>query len=349
VNHRGVTLRDVATAAGVHVSTASRALDPARSSRISAETVTRVRSVSDALGYTPDMVARGLARGTTGTVGIIVASLQEPFISLVVRGISELLEEAGRVAFVAETLEDRSRMATLVEHLVGRRVDALVVTAAREADGPLLKLAAARGTPVVLAVRTVPRASFAAVVGDDARGVRLAVDHLHGLGHRVCAQLRGPGGVSSFSVRERAFERRAADHHLTDVSTAERAIAVTIEEGRRLMELTLAGAQPTAVFAPTDTMAVGSIEAIRAAGLDCPGDVAVIGFNDVPLAEYLTPPLTTVRIPALELGRRAAELALQLIHDPTAKPRRATLAPELVVRGSTTPPRKEPNHVPEPA
>jgi LacI family transcriptional regulator len=190
---------------------------------------------------------------------------------------------------------------------------------------------------VVQAVRTVRRLRLSSVVGDDARGVRLAVDHLAGLGHRSCAQLRGPTAVSSFAVRSRVFERRLADLGLTDASIPEPAAAVTIGEGRRLMEATLAQSRPTAVFAHTDLIAIGAVEAIRAAGLDCPNDISVVGYNDVPLAEYLTPPLTTVRIPALEIGRRAAELAMQVIDDPFAEPTRETFAPELIVRSSSGP------------
>jgi LacI family transcriptional regulator len=319
------------------VSTASRALDPARSWRISDATVLRVRRMSEQLGYTPDFAARGLKSGTSSTIGVVVSSLEEPFIGLVVRGVMESLEENQLVALVTETREDSDRLAALVNLLVSRRVDAIITTAAQETDGRLLQLAADAGTPVVLAVRTVQRFALPSVVGDDAHGVGLALDHLAALGHRTCAQLRGPAGVSSFAVRARVFERRLGELGIVDVSLPESAAAVTIDEGRRLMETTLARSHPTGVFAHTDLLAVGAVEAIRAAGLDCPRDISVVGYNDVPLAEYLTPPLSTVRIPAVDVGRRAAALALELIADPLAKPARATFAPELVIRGSSGP------------
>lgn len=332
---RGVTLRDVASAAGVHVSTASRALNPARSWRISDATVTRVRRMSEQLGYTPDLVARGLKRGTSGTIGVIVSSIEEPFIGLVVRGLMEELEHREFVALIAETRDERDRLAMLVNILVSRRVDAIVTTAAREQDGRLLQALVDAGTPVVLAVRTASGVPLPSAVADDTHGVALAVDHLAALDHHSCAQLRGPAGVSTFAVRASVFEQRLAELGLADVSVPERARGVTTEEGRRLMELTLACARPTGVFAHTDLLAVGAVEAIRAAGLECPDDVSVVGFNDAPLAEYLAPPLTTVRIPGLELGRTAAKLALAAMADPDAEPITVTFPPELVVRASS--------------
>jgi len=334
---RGVTLRDVASAAGVHVSTASRALDPARSWRISEATVTRVRRMSEQLGYTPDLVARGLKRGTSNTIGVVVASVEEPFIGLVVRGVMEGLEQHERVALMAETRDDSERLEMLLNVLVGRRVEAIVTTAAREQDERLLRTAAESGTPVVLAVRTAGGTRLPSVLGDDPRGVRLAVDHLAALGHRSCAQLRGPAGVSTFAVRAAVFERRLTELGLADLSPREHAGGTTIADGRRLMEVTLARARPTAVFAHTDLLAVGAVEAIRAAGLDCPRDISVVGFNDAPLAEYLAPPLSTVRIPGRELGRNAAELALALVADPRKQPAPITFPAELVVRGSSGP------------
>ncbi len=332
---RGVTLRDVASAAGVHVSTASRSLDPARSGRISEATVRRVRRMSEQLGYTPDLVARGLKRGTSGTIGVVVSSVEEPFIGLVVRGLMEGLEQHELVSLIAETRDESSRLEMLLNVLVGRRVDAIVTTAAREQDGRLLQAVAKAGTPVVLAVRTAPGVTASSVVGDDAGGAALAVDHLAELGHRDCAQLRGPAGVSTFRVRGRVFEQRVAELGLDDLSPPEHARRVTVDEGRRLMELTLARARPTAVFAHTDLLAVGALEAIRAAGLECPADVSVVGFNDAPLAQYLTPPLSTVRIRGVDIGRTAAELALAAIADSRAKRRTVTFAPELVVRASS--------------
>jgi LacI family transcriptional regulator, galactose operon repressor len=333
---RGVTLKDVARAAGVHTSTASRALDPVTSRRISDETVRRVRRIAEELGYSPDMVARGLKRGRTTTIGVVVADLENPFIGPVIRGIAGSLEDQGFVALVAETLDDQRRFARLLDHLVGRRVDAIITTAARYDDAALLQRAWELGPPIVLAVRTLPNTPLPSVVPDDRLGATLAVDHLYELGHRVCAQLTGALDISSFVDRSRAYDERTAELGMHDVSVAESGRAPNVAEGRRLMELTLAGtARPTAVFAHNDLLAVGAIDAIRAAGLHCPRDISVFGFNDGPLADHVSPSLSTIRMPMLELGRKSAEVAIELIEGPVGGATRITFPPKLVLRGST--------------
>jgi LacI family transcriptional regulator, galactose operon repressor len=335
---RGATLKDVARLAEVHISTASRALDPARAQRLSDATIARVRSAADELGYTPDMIARGLKRGRTTTVGVVVADLENPFIGPVIRGIAGSLEEEGYVALVAETFDDHARFGRLLDHLVSRRVDAIITTAARFGDGQLLKRTTQHGLPIVLAIRSLPRSPLPSVVPDDSLGAAMAVDHLFELGHRVVAQLRGPADVSSFVERARGFQERVAELAMRDVSVTTTATAPSVAEGLKLMALTLGGhVRPTAVFAANDLMAIGAIDALRAHGLDCPGDLSVFGYNDGPLADHVSPSLSTVRMPMLELGRRAAELAMELIEDPIARPSRISFAPAVVVRASTGP------------
>jgi len=335
---RGATLKDVARLAEVHISTASRALDPARAQRLSEATIARVRSAADELGYTPDMIARGLKRGRTTTVGVVVADLENPFIGPVIRGIAGSLEKQGYVALVAETFDDHARFSRLLDHLVSRRVDAIITSAARFGDGQLLKRAAQQGPPIVLVIRSLPRSPLPCVVPDDSLGAALAVEHLFELGHRVVAQLRGPQDVSSFVDRARGFQERLAELAMQDVSVPVSATAPTVAEGLKLMALTLRGpVRPTAVFAANDLMAIGAIDALRAHDLDCPGDMSVFGYNDGPLADHVSPSLSTVRMPMLELGRRAAELAMDLIDDPVARPSRISYAPAVIVRRSTGP------------
>ncbi len=339
---RAVTLKEVAKTANVHVSTASRALDPSKSWRISATTVARVREAAEQLGYSPDMVARGLKRGTSTTIGVVVADLENPFIGPIIRGIAGRLEAEGFVALVAETFDDHERLERILNHFVSRRVDAMICTAARFSDGRLLRRAAKQGLPIVLAVRALPRSGLPTVVPDDGLGARLAVEHLVELGHRFLAQLQGPADVSNFVDRGQALNERLAAGGIVDVSIEERATQPTVAEGWRLMRLILAqdGPRPTGVFAHNDLLAIGAIDAIRAAGLACPRDISVVGFNDSPLADHVSPSLTTVRIPDVELGRRAAELALELIEDPDRKYPRVDVPVVLVVRESTGPARR---------
>lgn len=337
---RNVTLKEVARAADVHISTASRALDPTKSWRISAATVDRVRQVADELGYSPDMIARGLKRGTTTTIGVVVTDLENPFIGPVIRGITVALEQKGFVALVAETLDDHERLVRVLNHLVSRRVDAIICSAARLTDASMLRGAAKQGLPIVLAVRSIPRSGLPCIVPDDRRGGRLAVAHLAELGHRVVAQLKGMYEVSNFVDRGRGFDEQAAEAGLVDVTIAETAVQPTVAEGRRLMQLTLGqdGDRPTGVFAQNDLLAIGAIDAIRAAGLECPRDVSVVGYNDGPLADHVSPSLSTIRMPGHELGSRAAEVAIEVIEDVARRQQPLLVPVSLVVRESTAPP-----------
>jgi LacI family transcriptional regulator len=337
---RTVTLKQVAIAADVHISTASRALDPSKSWRISSPTVERVREAAERLGYTPDMVARGLKRGTTTTIGVIVADLENTFVNPIIRGIAWRLERDGFVSLVAETQDDHDRFVRVLRHLVSRRVDAVVCGAASLRDAPLLRRAVKDGLPVVLVVRGLPRSGLPSVVPDDRLGSRLAVDHLYELGHRVVAQLRGPPDNSNFVARARAFQARVAELGIADATVDETAVEPTVEEGRRVMQLTLdrAAVRPTGVCAQNDLHAIGAVDAVRAAGLACPDDISVVGFNDGPFSDHVSPALTTIRIPGHELGERAAELALELIQGSGRRFPPVELPVDLVVRASTGPP-----------
>jgi LacI family transcriptional regulator len=335
-----VTLKDVAKAANVHVSTASRALDPVRSERISRATVQRVQDAAEQLSYMPDMVAKGLKRGTTAMVGVIVADLGNPFIGPIIHGISAELEGKGYVPVVAETLEDHTRFESILNHLLTRRVSAVVTTAAKTGDRPLLTRFAERMPAIVLAVRGLEGSGLPYVIQDDRRGAELAAAHLIGFGHRILAQLRGPDGVEPFLNRAEGFRRTVGSQGRVDVTVSDSARALTVEEGRRLMRATLdenTANPPTAVFAHADMLAIGAIEELRSRGLRCPEDVSVIGYDDAPLVRYLQPALSTIRLPGAEIGTRAGEIVDRLIEDPEAEPDSVTLPAELTARESTGP------------
>lgn len=338
---RIVTLKDVARVAGVHPSTASRALDPHRSRRISDATVERVERAAERLGYFPDMIAKGLRGGSTTMVGVVVADLENPFFAPLVRGISTHLESRGFVTLVAETLEDPARFERTLNHLLSRRVNALVTTATRSGDGPMLRRFAERIPACVLAVRSIEGSGLPYVRQDDRQGAELAADHLIDLGHRVLAQLRGPADIDTFANRTDGFRRRVASAGAIDATVGECGEALTLEEGRRLMALTLDASpdrRPTAVFAHADVMAIGAIEEMDARGLRCPGDISLIGYDDVPLVSHVQPPLSTIELPGSEIGHRAGEMVLAMIDEPGSTPESVSLPARLVVRESTAPP-----------
>lgn len=345
-----VTLLEVAKRANVHPSTASRALSPVLSREVSEATRLKVLEAAAELGYRPNVVARGLRQGRTGTIGVVVNDLQLPYNAAVVRGIESVFDEAGMMPFVTETHEDSARLGRSLEHLVDRRADAIIVTAVRAADAPAV-LEAARLLPVVLAVRTLPGARLAMVEHDDFEGGLLAARHLRSLGHRAIVELPGSDDVSSFLQRSAGFREGLREAGLEPASVVPGVRRLTIGSGRELMGSVLQRAKtpPTAVFAHNDVMAAGAIDALNEAGLSCPGDVSVVGYDDILLADHLAPPLTTIRLPSFHLGQLAARLTRTLLDEPDTPAPRVSLPPELVVRASSAPPRGAPAMPPDEA
>jgi len=334
---RKMTLKDVAREVGLHPSTISRALDPDRYTLVSDATRSRVHEAADALGYRVDAVASGLRRGRTNTLGVVVANLENPFIAPVVRGLENGLDEQGAMALIAETKDESGRLRGILEHLLERRVDGVVVAAAREGDEELL-LAVADRVPVILAVRDLPGSGLAAVTFDDRASGRLVAEHLIGLGHRQVAQLAGPVEISSFAQRSEGFEQFVAEAGGVLLGRGITG-APSIDSGERLMTalLAAAGPAPTAVFAHNDLMALGAYRALARAGLRCPADVSIVGHNDSVMSAYLTPALTTISLPGYAIGQAAARLARAAIRSQSEDREQVVLAPELQIRASTGP------------
>jgi len=330
-----VTLRTVADAAGVHISTASRALDPSRAHRVSAATVARVRSVADSLGYRPDVVARGLRQGRTNTVGVMVADLANPFLVSVLRGVENVLEPNGFVPLIAETRDEPATLRKALDRLAERRVDALITTAALRSSAAELEAFADRDAPVVLVVRALPATRLPTVRSDDRLGAELVAGLLVQLGHRVLAQLCGPQEIQPFTDRGEAFVAKARELGAEIVDIDASAVDPTYEEGKRLTGYLLgrAGRLPTAVFVHNDPMAIGALEVLKHSGIRCPEHISLVGYNDNPFVDQVCPPLTTVRIHSYTLGREAATMALQLMAG--ERPPDVVIEPQLVVREST--------------
>ncbi|WP_341996589.1 LacI family transcriptional regulator [Microbacterium sp. LWH7-1.2] len=345
---RAPTLKDVAQQAGVHVGTASRALSDDQSHLVSEATRLRVHSAAGVLGYRANAVAQSLRKGTTGVLGVVVADLSNPFTVTLLRGI-EFESRAGRhMPLIAETHDDPQILRSVVTRLLRNRVDGIVLSAAQVDDEDFVRELEGL-VPVVLAVRGFLASTASGsgsehveVLQDDVAGARTAVEHLIGIGHRRIAQLSGTPSISSFVDRSEGFAaaiRARAD--VLDVSTGGHARESSVEEGRRLTENLLrqtAKRRPTAIFAHNDLMAVGALNALRAAGLRCPADVSVVGYNDAPLIDQIDPPLTTVRLPGFELGRHSARIAFGLLRGVRPHESRVMLAPQFIERRSTQPP-----------
>lgn len=343
---RPVRLAEVARAAGVHPSTASRALSPDQRDRLNPDTVARVNEAAEQLGYERDVIATSLRSGTTMTVGVVVPDLDNPFQGPLLRGISSALEPREFVPMVTETIESHDRLARILSHMIRRRVSALIISAAHSTDRYLIEETVERGVPIVLAVRTLEAMlpGTTSITADDFEGARLAGRHLVDLGHRRMAQLRGPLDISSFAQRAEGFRGEIARGGAVDISLERPVTEVTAESGYALMSEILARPEPppTAVFAHADVMAIGAIKAIRANGLRCPTDISVLGYNNAPLTDAIDPPLSTIDVPAHNLGAGAARLALSLVEDREREVAPVVLPTHLLVRESTAAPTPTP-------
>jgi LacI family transcriptional regulator len=330
------TLRDVATAAGVHPATASRALNEATRSLVRPATVARVREVAASLGYQVNPIARSLKTSRSETVGVLVPDLTNPLFPPIVRGIEDTLGESGYTVLTANTDNDPVRTSSNFAAMQARQVDGFIVATALLED-PFLHEAAARGVPIVMVNRHTEHLDVSGVAGDDATGIERTVDHLVELGHRDIAHIAGPLQVSTGAVRLRAFRAAMQRHGLPDDRIVE-AEAYSEAAGRTAMLQLLGDRRPTAVVAGNDLLALGCYDGLADAGLSCPGDVSIVGFNDMPFISRLQPPLTSVRVPQYELGVEAARLLLDRLTGRTTTPRVVLLPVHLVVRGSTAPP-----------
>jgi LacI family transcriptional regulator len=342
VNRAPATLEDVARAAGVHYSTVSRALDPAKAWRVGTATRLHVETVAREMGYRRHMGASGLKRGRTHTVGVIVADLGNPFIAPVLRGLANRLEEAGLMPLITETQDDPARLSRVLNHVVERRVDAVVVAAARLGNAPILMEVAHRNIPLLLVDRNVPQTGLPSCTHDHRQGGALAARHLLDLGHTRLAQLRGPSDVSSFVDRGHGFTD-AVGAGAVEIELGEAAATPSQQEGYRLFRKLVDQERdlPTAIFAHNDLMALGALDALAEAGLRCPGDISVIGYNDSAHVDRVTPPLTTIRLHTHELGRLIGEMTVTAITSPDQPPVSLTLPPSLIVRKSTALPRDQ--------
>jgi LacI family transcriptional regulator len=336
------TLRDVAERAGVHPGTASRALNPQTRPMVNAVTVKRVLRAATALGYEPNPIARSLRTNRSHMIGMFIPDLSNPLFSSMVRGAERVLSEQGYALLLADTDNSTERESTLYGALRGRQVDGLVIATAQR-DSPLLDRVIADRAPFVLVNRVSLTHPTLAVTGDEASGVRQAVAHLAAQGHRRIACLAGPQWTSTGAVRLAAFRQAVLEHGLEPRPDAVVECRAWSEDAgaEAMAGLVARGLDVTAVVAGNDLIALGCYDVLGANGIDCPGDVSIVGFNDMPFVDKFAPPLTTVRLPNRELGEEGAALLLDRIAGQTPAAKTITLPVTLVVRGSTAPPRSD--------
>jgi LacI family transcriptional regulator len=336
-DRRSPRLKDVAEAAGVHISTASRALNERTAALLNPATLKRVRETADGLGYRVNGMARALKTRRSMSIGMVVPDITNPFFPPVVRGAEDVLDRAGYSLLLSSSDNDLGKARRQTAAMLEGQADGLLLAMARR-DDPLVADLRAGGTPLVLVNRTIDRGGVSAVVPDDFHGAVEAVEHLYALGHRRLAFVGGPLSTSNGARRRASFDETVQRLGLPEVAALE-ASAFDERAGYAAAQ-TLLTEHPriTGVVAGNDLIAVGIIVAAAERGRNCPRDISVVGFNDMLLASRLQPPLTTIRIPQYDVGTRAAELLMALVAEPARRPETVLISGELVVRGSTAPP-----------
>lgn len=325
-------IRHVATVAGVSHMTVSRVLN--NYPGIRPATRQRVLDVLEQLNYRPNLAARALVTQRTKRIGVMVENAVEFGPSSTVRAIEVAAREAGYSVTSVGTRDDDLTVQEAVDYLVSQGVDALCVVAPRSSS-----LAALRKISVsvpVLVVKSDRDPSFLTVSVDQHHGSKLVVDHLVELGHRDILHIAGPMDWLDAKGRARAFHTR-----MTSRGMRQRPIVIgdwTSDFGydfaRDITELP----EYTAIFAANDEMALGVVHGLHDNGIRVPADLSVVGFDDVPTARHFLPPLTTVRQDFQALGLKAMDV-IRAVIEGREIPQRSKIAPELVVRGSTAPPR----------
>jgi LacI family transcriptional regulator len=320
------TIRDVARASGVHVSTVSRTFSAPH--MVNPETRSRVLSTAEALGYRPNRAARALITGRTHNIGLIVADIANPFFPPLIKAAESQARQRDCYVFVADSNEDPAVEQQLVQALA-KQVDGVLLCSPRMSNGAIEQLR--RDVPLVVVNRLVDGSPT--VVMDVGQGARAAVEHLTGLGHRDLVLLGGPRG--SWTNREirraAAATARAAGATLTVIGPNAPTEAAGAAQARAVAE---SGA--SAVLAYNDLMAIGLLGELHHLGVAVPGELSVVGIDDIALSRLLHPRLTTVATPTAAAGRSAVDMLLQL-GDDRRTTAQVTLPTELVIRDSTGP------------
>ncbi|EWY38320.1 LacI family transcriptional regulator [Skermanella stibiiresistens SB22] len=331
------TLQAVADAAGVHRSTASRALNPDKAHLIGPDVVERVQAAARRIGYQRDELAAGLRTKRSRLIGIVVPDLANLVFAPIVSAIETVLAANGYSALIANAGGGVARQIQIIDQLIAHRVEGVILATAQR-DDPVVTRCAEAGVPAVLVNRAEEKARVSTVISNDICGMRLAVEHLVALGHRRIGHIGGPSHLSTGALRLEGFGKAMAEAGL-DADAVVTAEAYTRDAGRAAAIELLDRHDLTAVATANDLLALGLYQELRARGLRCPDDISVVGHNDMPMIDMVDPPLTTVHIHQADMGRQAAELLLARIGKPETDTVTRVIDSELVVRGSTAPPR----------
>lgn len=330
------TIHDVARDAGVSTATVSRVLSSPQV--VAQATRERVLAVVERLGYAPNTAAKSLRTLRTQKILVTVPDISNPFFSQVIRGVEAAAQAAGYSVLLGDTRHDPDREEQYGQMLRRKEADGLVFLGHRLPDS-LAEMVEAMGAraPIVNGCEFSPDLAVSSAHIDNARAAAEATQHLYALGHSRVGVISGP--LASPISRDRLDGvRDAAARHGEAESLAVAVGDFSIESGlEQTLALLQAAPRPTAIFCFSDEMAMGALEAFRRSGLSCPGDISLIGFDDIRYAQYLDPPLTTVSQPMDQIGQEAVRLLLGILTGEASEVLHLTLPHRLVIRASCGP------------
>lgn len=335
-----ISIADIARVAGVSHTTVSRALRG--STLISVDTRERIKRLANEMGYTPNAIAQSLQTRRTSTIGLVVTSIADPFLSDVVKGVEEVARAANLSVFLSATHNDPDQEMVVIETFHRRRVDGILVASSRITSEYKRRLDRIRIPTVLINSQADSQDELLNWVSvDDRAGAQLAVEYLLQLGHHSIGYL----GISS---RPRSNRQRFQGYQnaLAAAGIACRDALVMITPGTEASheeDVTVGQdslpyfleREVTAVFCYNDMTAIGLLMACRERGIAVPQELSVVGFDDIKMASYVAPPLTTIHQPKVELGRLATQVMLNLLSNRPGK--NYVLQPELITRASTAP------------
>lgn len=328
-------MRHVAERANVSVTTVSHVINETRP--VSDELRQRVLAAMDELGYQPNLLARSLRQGKTHTIGMIIPDNANPFFAEMSRGVEDTSFEQGYSVILCNSDSNLDKELLYANVLAEKRVDGILFVAAGLSTERILDLQARR-MPLVVVDRDLPEAAVDSVLTDNAQGGWLATHHLVELGHHRIGCITGPSDITPSAERITGY-RQALDESGIPV---DKALIVRgdfqYDSGyQAASQLLQMDDPPTAIFACNDLMAIGVMSAALKLGLHIPADLSVIGFDDVRLASFANPPLTTIVQPKYEIGVIATTMLLERMHDLEMPARRRVFETNLLVRQSTAP------------
>jgi DNA-binding LacI/PurR family transcriptional regulator len=335
-----VTIKDIAEVAGVSHTTVSRALRD--HPRISAETIERIQRIANELGYVPNTAAQGLKTNRSRVLGVIVRRIEDPFFSQVLQGIEDVLHEAGYSLFLAASHRDPEREKEIMRALGERRVDGVIVSSTQIQPEHIRQLDHFDVPLVLINNQAINMPDIHSIYHDDTFGSRQLTQYLLSAGHRRIAFLGNERGGKTNAERIEGYRQALLQ---ANVYVCDDCIVIGPNgqpEGgavgmRRILQLS---PLPTAVACYNDLMAIGAIQAVQQAGLRVPEDISIAGFDDIELAAYITPPLTTFHQPKYKLGYEAAQMMLRVLENKDTPivqdPEVIVLRGELIQRDSTT-------------